>query len=119
MADLKLHILSNATERVYTAFFCYHSAQHLRNKSEEILFSHFVTTLNDAFKWELTQEDEEYESGSESLSIPTPLRRAPWIYHISTSKNISFDPATSLTTAGNTQNTFQEDSEATTLYSTI
>ena len=33
------------------------------------------------------------------LNIPTPVRRAPQIYHISTSENISFDSATPLTTA--------------------
>ena len=44
-----------------------------------MIFGHFLTTLNDAFEQELSQEDEGYESGSESLNIPTPLRRAPWI----------------------------------------
>ena len=58
-----------------------------------------MTTLNDTFERELAQEDEGYESGNESLNIPTPLRRAPWIYHVSTSENLSFDPTTVLTTA--------------------
>ena len=58
-----------------------------------------MTMLNDIFERELTQEDEGYENGSEILSIPSPLRRAPWIYHISMSENLSFDPTTSLTTA--------------------
>ena len=49
-ADLDPQMLSNAVEQVYTTFFCSNSAQHLRNISEEILFGHFVTTLNDAFK---------------------------------------------------------------------
>ena len=74
MADLKPHILSDAIEWVYTAFFCSNSAQQLQNLPEEILFGHFMTTLNVAFERELTQEDEGYDSGSESLSIPTPLR---------------------------------------------
>ena len=39
-----------------------------------------MTTLNDAFEIELSQEDEGYESRSESLNIPSPLRRAPWEY---------------------------------------
>ena len=64
-----------------------------------MLFSCFVTTLNDTFERDLTQEDEGYESRSESLSIPTPLKRAPWIYHIPTNENLSFDPTTLLTTA--------------------
>ena len=71
--DLKPHILSNATERVYTNFFCHDSAQQLRKMAEEVLFGCFMTTLNDTFKRELAQEDEGYESGSESLSIPMTL----------------------------------------------
>ena len=63
------------------------------------IFGHFMTTLNDTFERELAQEDEGYESRSESLSIPTPLRRAPQIYHISMSENLSFNPTTWLTTA--------------------
>ena len=57
-----------------------------------------MTTLNDTFERELAQEDDGYESGIESLSIPTPLRKAPWLYHISMSENLSFDPTTPLTT---------------------
>ena len=58
-----------------------------------------MTTLNDTFKRELAKEDKGYESRSETLSIPTPLRKALWIYHICTSKNLSFDPTMPLTTA--------------------
>ena len=58
-----------------------------------------MTTLNDVFTQEPTQEDEGYKSGSESLSIPTPPKRALRIYHVSASKNISLDPATLLFTA--------------------
>ena len=58
-----------------------------------------MTTLNDTFERELAQEDEGYASGSDGLSIPTPLRRASRIYHISTNKSISFNPTTPLTTA--------------------
>ena len=94
MADLNPTTLSNAIERVYTASFCSDSAQHLRYISEEILFSHFVITLNDAFEWELTVEDIGYNSGSESLSIPSPLCQAPQLYHVSTQDNLSFRPAT-------------------------
>ena len=73
MAELDPTTLSNAIERVHTAFSYSDSTQHLRYISEEILFGHFVTTLNDAFKQELTLEDIGYKSGSESLSIPTSL----------------------------------------------
>ena len=58
-----------------------------------------MTTLNDTFERKLAQEDEGYESRSESLSIPTPLRKALQTYHISTSENMSFNPTTPLTTA--------------------
>ena len=70
MADLEPHILSDATEQVYTTFFCSHSAQQLQNQPEEILCGHFVATLSDTFEWKLAQEDEEYESVSENLSVP-------------------------------------------------
>ena len=53
-----------------------------------------MATLNDTLEKELTQEHERYVSGSESLNIPTSLRRVPWMYHISTSENISFHPTT-------------------------
>ena len=75
--DLDPKTLSNAIERVYTAFFYSDSSQHLQYVEEEVLFSHFVTTLNDAFKWQLALEDVGYESGSESFSVPTPLHREP------------------------------------------
>ena len=58
-----------------------------------------MTTFNNTFEIELTQEDEGYESGSESLNIPTPLRRAPRIYHVSMMEGLSFDHTTPLTTA--------------------
>ena len=45
-ADFKPHILSDAIEPVYKAFFYSNSAQQLWNLPEEILFNHFVTTLN-------------------------------------------------------------------------
>ena len=97
MADLEPQALSNAVEWVYTAFFCSTSAQQLRSISEEVLFGCFVTTLYDAFEWKLALEDEGYDSGNESLNIPTPLHRTPCLYHISTSENLFFRPATPLT----------------------
>ena len=97
--DLKPHILCSAIEWVYTVFFHSTSAQQLQNLLEEILFSRFVTNLKDTFEIELAQEDEGYESRSESLNIATPLRRAPWICHMSISENLSFHPTTPLTTA--------------------
>ena len=53
-----------------------------------------MTTLNDAFEWDLTLEDIGYESGSESLSFPTPLCQEPHPFHALTQENLSFRPAT-------------------------
>ena len=50
--------------------------------------------LSDAFEQELALGDKGYDSGSESLSIPTPLHRAPHLCHISASENLSFRPTT-------------------------
>ena len=97
MEDLIPQTLSNVTEWVYAAFFCSNSAQQLRTISEEVLFGPFMTTLNNAFERELTIEDKGYESGSESLNIPTPLCRTPCLYHVSASENMYFRPATPLT----------------------
>ena len=43
-------MLSTTIERVYIAFFYNDSTQHLWQEVEEVLFSHFMTTLNDAFE---------------------------------------------------------------------
>ena len=94
MEDLEPHILSDAIEWVYTALFCNHSVQQLPHQPEKILFSCFMTTLSDAFEWKLTLENERYESGSESLNIPTPVHRTPCLYLSKWSENLSFDPAT-------------------------
>ena len=65
----------------------------MQNLSEETLFNCFVTTLNSVFETEPAQEDEGYESGSESLNIPTPLSRMQGVYHVSTWEELSFHPA--------------------------
>ena len=92
--DLKTHVLSSAIEQVYNAFFYSASTHLLHQQSDEVLFSHFMTTLNAAFESKLTLEDEGYESSSENFNIPTPLRRTSRIHHVSSNENISFDPAT-------------------------
>ena len=74
-ADLIPHDLSNAIDQVHTAFFYSEYTQQIQHLPEETLFGHFVTTLNDAFATELTQEDEDYESGSESFNVPIPLSK--------------------------------------------
>ena len=66
-ADLKAHMLSSTIEQVYNAFF-YSTSTHLLSKqSDEVLFGHFVTTLNATFKSKLALKYEGYESGSEKF----------------------------------------------------
>ena len=48
--------------------------------------------------------------GSESLSIPTPLRRAPQIYHVSMSDNLSFNPTTLHTMTDHSSQRFRSHS---------
>ena len=45
-ADLKAYMLSSAFEQVYNEFFYSTSMHLLYQQSDEILFGHFVTTLN-------------------------------------------------------------------------
>ena len=74
-ADLKAHVLSSTIEQVYNTFFYSTSTYMLHQQSDEVLFGHFMTTLNAAFESKLTLEDKGYDSGSENFNIPTPLRR--------------------------------------------
>ena len=84
--------LGTAIEEVYSAFFYTTSTYTLHQQSDEILFSHFMTTLNAAFEQKLALEDEGYESSSENFNIPTPLRKTPKIHNVSSIKNALFDP---------------------------
>ena len=93
MADLKLHILSNAIDWVYAAFFYSDFTQQIQHLPEEILFGHSVTILSDAFETELTQKDEVYESRSENFNISTLLSRALRICHISAREDFSLNPS--------------------------
>ena len=93
-ADLEVHVLSSTIEQVYNAFFYSTSTQLLCQQSDEILFSHFMSTLNATFESKLALEDKGYESSSENFNIPTPLRRTSKINHISSVENASFDPVT-------------------------
>ena len=97
-ADLEALVLSSTIEQVYNAFFYSTSTHLLCQQWDEVLFSHFVTTLNAAFKSKLTLEDEGYESSSENFNIPTPLRRTFKIHHVSSDENISFNPVTPCST---------------------
>ena len=48
--------------------------------------------LNAAFNQQLSLADEGYESGSDTIDLPTPLRKTPRIHHVSTLEHASFDP---------------------------
>ena len=90
--DLKAHLLSSAIEQVNNAFFYSTSTYMLCQQSDEVLFGHFMTTLNTTFESKLTLEDEGYDSGSKKFNIPTPLRRTSKVHHISSVQNVYFDP---------------------------
>ena len=54
----------------------------LRQLSEDVLFGHFVIALNAAFTQQLSLADEGYESGSDTIDLPTPLRKTPCVHHM-------------------------------------
>ena len=64
----------------------------LHQQSNETLFGHFVIALNAAFDQQLLLANEGYEIGSDTIDLPTPLRKTPCIHHISSMKHASFDP---------------------------
>ena len=84
--DLDLVTLGRATEHVYTTFFYSPSSHTLHLQSDEILFGFFVITLNAAFDQQLSLVDEGYKSGSDTINLPTPLRKTPRIHHVSSSR---------------------------------
>ena len=49
--------------------------------------------MNAAFDQQLSLADEGYESGTDTIDLPTPLRKTPRIYHVSSMEHASFDPA--------------------------
>ena len=91
-ADLDPVTLGRATEEVYSAFFYSSSSHTLRQQSDEILFGHFMIALNATFDQQLWLADEGYERGSNTINLPTPLRKTPRIHHVSSFEHASFDP---------------------------
>ena len=83
--------LGRATDQVYTTFF-YSSSHTLHQQSDKILFGCFVITLNAAFDQQLSLAHEGYESGSNTIDLPTPLRKKPRIHHVFSMEHASFDP---------------------------
>ena len=57
------------------------------------MFGHFIIALNTAFDQQLLLADEGYESGSDAVDLPTPLRKTPRIHHVSSMEHASFNPA--------------------------
>ena len=91
--DLDPVTLGRATEHVYTTFFYSPSSHTLHQQSNEIFFGNVVITLNAAFDQQLSLGDECYESGSDTIDLPTPLRKTPRIHHVSSMEHTSFDPS--------------------------
>ena len=91
-ADLDLVTLSMATEEVYSVFFYSTSTHTLHQQSDKILFGCFVISLNAVFDQQLALADEGYESGVDTINLPTPLRKIPRIHHVSSVKHALFDP---------------------------
>ena len=90
--DLNPVTLGRATECVYTTFFYSPTSHTLHQQSNETLFGHSVIALNAAFDQQLLLADEDYESGSDTINLPTPLRKTPCIHHISSMEHTSFNP---------------------------
>ena len=65
----------------------------LCQQSEDVLFGHFVIALNAAFIQQLSLADEGYESGSDTVDLPSPLWKTPHIHHVSSIEDGSFNPA--------------------------
>ena len=91
-ADLNPVTLGRDTECVYTTFFYSPSSHTLCQQSDEILFGCFVITLNAAFHQQLSLADEGYKSGSDTIDLPTLLRKNLRIHHVSSMEHASFDP---------------------------
>ena len=95
-ADLDPVTLGRATEHVYTTFFYSPSSHTLCQQSHEILFGCFVITLNATFDQQLSLADEGYESGSDTIDFPTPLRKTLRIHHVSSMCYVGQDVSKSL-----------------------
>ena len=91
--DLDPITLGIASEHIYTTFFWTSTSHTLLQLSEDVLYGCFVIALNAAFTQQLSLADEGYESGSDTIDLPTPLRKTPHIHHVSSMEHASFNPA--------------------------
>ena len=80
------------TEEVYSAFFYSASSHTLHQQPDEILFGHFMIALNAAFDQQLALAGECYESISDTINLPTLLRKMPRIHHVSSIEHALFNP---------------------------
>ena len=92
MEDLDPVTLGRATECVYSTFFNTSMSHTLCQQPDETLFGCFIIALNAAFNQQLSLVDEGYESGSDTIDLPTPLQKTPHIHHISSMEHTSFNP---------------------------
>ena len=76
-ADLEAHILSSAIEQVYNAFFYSISTYMLHQQSDEVLFGHFMTTLNAAFESNLPLKMKAMTVVVKILTYPHHLEEPP------------------------------------------
>ena len=90
--DLNPITLGIASECIYTTFFWTPTSHTLCQLSKDVLFGCFVIALNGAFTQQLSLADEGYESGSDTVDLPTPLRKTPCIHHMSSMEHASFNP---------------------------
>ena len=80
-------------QNVFTPHFFYTSMSHtLHQQPDETLFGCFIIALNAAFNQQLSLADEGYESGSDTIDLPTPLQKTPCIHHISSMEHTLFNP---------------------------
>ena len=91
--DLDLITPGIASKCIYITFFWTPASHTLHQLSEDVLFGCFVIALNAAFTQQLSLADEGYESGSDTVDLPTPLRKTPCIHHVSSMEHASFNPA--------------------------
>ena len=91
--DLDPITLDIASEHVYITFFWMPTSHTLCQLSEDVLFGCFVIVLNAAVTQQLSLADEGYKSGSDTIDLPTPLRKTPHAHHVSSMEHASFNPA--------------------------
>ena len=91
--DLDRITLGIASECIYTTFFWTTTSHTLCQLSEDVLFGCFVIAPNAVFTQQLSLADEGYKSGSDTVDLPSPLRKTPCIHHMSSMEHASFNPA--------------------------